>query len=53
MANIVMSKEVETELFDYWIAKCKPLNKRSRYGFIIEGQEETFIYRKKNNRVGK
>lgn len=25
--NIVMSKEVEIELFDYWIVKCKFLNK--------------------------
>ncbi|EGT3801211.1 glycoside hydrolase family 13 protein [Clostridioides difficile] len=45
--NIVMSKEVETELFDYWIAKCKPLNKRSRYGFIIEGQEEKLLFTEK------
>lgn len=42
-----MRKEVETEYFDHWIAEFKPPKKRSRYAFILEGEEETILYTEK------
>ncbi|MGL4911415.1 MAG: glycoside hydrolase family 13 protein, partial [Romboutsia sp.] len=45
--NIIMEKEAETKLFDYWIVKLKPLNKRSRYCFILENDSEKILYTEK------
>ena len=44
---IPMKKEVETELFDYWIAECKPENNRSRYCFVVEKEDEKLLYTEK------
>lgn len=41
---IPMKKEVETELFDYWIAEYEPENNRSRYCFIVEKEDEKLLY---------
>ena len=38
-----MRKECETKYFDHWIVYYKPLTKRSRYGFILYGDEETLL----------
>ena len=46
-SNIQMEKEAETELFDYWIAKLNPLNKRSRYCFIVQNDNEKLLYTEK------
>lgn len=42
-----MKKECETEYFDHWIAEYKPEMKRSRYAFILEGENETILYTEK------
>lgn len=42
-----MRKECETKYFDHWIVECKPLSKRSRYGFILYGDEETLLFTEK------
>lgn len=44
---IPMRKELETEYFDYWICEYKPENKRSRYCFVIEGEDEKLLYTEK------
>ena len=44
---IPMKKEVETELFDYWIAEYKPENNRSRYCFVVEKEDEKLLYTEK------
>src|SRR5699024_2116720 len=46
-SNIKMEKELETEYFDYFIAKYNPPTKRSRYSFIIEGKDEKLLYSEK------
>lgn len=42
-----MEKELETEYFDYFIAKYNPPTKRSRYSFIINGIDEKLLYTEK------
>ena len=42
-----MRKECETKYFDHWIVEYKPLTKRSRYAFILYGDEETFLFTEK------
>lgn len=42
--NFPMTKEGETEYFDYWIASYKPPKKRSRYAFILEGKGEKILF---------
>ena len=42
-----MRKECETKYFDHWIVEYKPLTKRSRYGFILYGDEETLLFTEK------
>ena len=44
---IKMKKEVETELFDYWFVEYNPKNKRSRYAFIVENEDEKLLYTEK------
>lgn len=44
---ISMKKEVETELFDYWIAEYKLENNRSRYCFVVEKEDEKLLYTEK------
>ena len=44
---IPMKKEVETELFDYWIAEYEPENNRSRYCFVVEKEDEKLLYTEK------
>ena len=46
-----MKKEVETEYFDYWIVEHKPQNKRSRYAFILQGENETLLFTEKRIHV--
>lgn len=41
--NVTMTKEVTTEYHDYWFATFKPSHKRSRYAFVLEGQEEKLL----------
>ncbi|GAA0086831.1 glycoside hydrolase family 13 protein [Clostridium sp. CTA-7] len=45
--SIEMRKEVETEYFDHWIAEHKPEKKRSRYAFILEGEDERILFTEK------
>lgn len=45
--DIKMEKELETEYFDYFIAKYNPPTKRSRYCFIIDGIDEKLLYTEK------
>lgn len=42
-----MKKECETEYFDHWIVEYKPEMKRSRYAFILDGENETILYTEK------
>lgn len=42
-----MKKEGETEYFDHWLVEYKPEKKRSRYGFILYGENETLLYTEK------
>ncbi len=46
--EILMEKEAESELFDHWIATVEPEFKRLRYAFIIENDDENFVYGEKN-----
>ncbi len=41
--DVKMTKEVETELFDYWFVSYKPPMKRSRYSFILETDSEKIL----------
>ncbi|MGL6104989.1 glycoside hydrolase family 13 protein [Romboutsia sp.] len=51
---IEMKKELETEYFDYWKAEYKTKTKRSRYAFVIEGENEKLLYTEKGiNILGK
>lgn len=45
--DIKMEKELETEYFDYFIAKYNPPTKRSRYCFIIDDIDEKLLYTEK------
>jgi len=38
--EIVMQKEASTDLFDFWFAEVKPPYRRSRYGFMIENDQQ-------------
>lgn len=49
--TVTMIKEVETEYFDHWIAEFNPPKKRSRYAFILEGEEETILFTEKRIHV--
>lgn len=42
-----MKKEGESTYFDHWIAEYRPLSKRSRYAFILEGEEEKILFSEK------
>ncbi|QAA34023.1 alpha-glycosidase [Clostridium manihotivorum] len=42
--NFEMTKEAETEYFDYWFAEYKPPYKRSRYAFILENDSERLLF---------
>lgn len=46
-SEITMEKELETEYFDYFIAKYNPPTKRSRYCFIVQGKNEKLLYTEK------
>lgn len=46
-ASFPMKKEVETEFFDHWIAEFTPPKKRSRYAFILEGENEKILFTEK------
>ncbi len=39
-----MKLEYSTELFDYWFISVKPQWKRIRYGFILQKENEEFLY---------
>lgn len=41
--NILMHKECETELFDYWLCEARPQFYRARYAFIIEGKDKQLL----------
>jgi len=41
--NIVMQKECETELFDYWFCEAHPQFYRARYAFILEGKDKQLL----------
>lgn len=45
--TIPMKKEVETELYEYWIAPFMNDTKRFRYAFIIEDQDEKILFGEK------
>jgi glycosidase len=45
--SIPMTKEVETELHEYWVANFSNATKRFRYAFIIEGLGERILYGEK------
>lgn len=42
--EVIMSKEVSTEYFDYYFAAVKPELKRSRYAFILEKGTEKLLF---------
>ncbi|ERJ12221.1 glycoside hydrolase family 13 protein [Haloplasma contractile] len=57
---IQMTKEVETDLYDYFITEYRPTKKRSRYAFVLENDDEEIVYGEKRievltdeNRLGK
>ncbi|WP_413702434.1 alpha amylase N-terminal ig-like domain-containing protein [Psychromonas sp. KJ10-10] len=41
--NILMQKECETELFDYWFCEARPQFYRARYAFILEGKDDELL----------
>tara|TARA_R110001583_G_scaffold125319_3_gene276897 strand:- start:24498 stop:26333 length:1836 start_codon:yes stop_codon:yes gene_type:complete len=41
--NILMEKECETELFDYWFCEARPQFYRARYAFILEGKDDELL----------
>lgn len=41
--NILMTKEAETEYFDYWFTEYKPKYRRSRYAFILKNEDELLL----------
>lgn len=45
--NVKMTKEVETEYFDYWFTEYKPKYRRARYAFIVENETEKLLYTEK------
>lgn len=45
--DVCMEKEAETEYFDHFIAKFNPKYKRSRYAFILEGEDEKVLFTEK------
>lgn len=49
--NVPMKKETETDLFDYWFVAYKPKQKRSRYAFIVENQQEKLLFGEKRIEV--
>lgn len=41
--NILMEKECDTELFDYWFCEARPQFYRARYAFILEGKDKQLL----------
>ncbi|PKG40454.1 glycoside hydrolase family 13 protein [Psychromonas sp. Urea-02u-13] len=41
--NMVMEKECETELFDYWFCEARPQFYRARYAFILESEDNELL----------
>lgn len=50
-SNLVMIKEAETELFDYFFVDYVPPKKRSRYAFILESGDEKYLFGEKRIEV--
>ncbi|OQO83992.1 alpha-glycosidase [Enterococcus casseliflavus] len=42
--QIPMKKEFSTELYDYWFTEVEPYELKARYGFLVEDEQEQFIY---------
>lgn len=49
--NYLMTKELETDYFDYWFCEYIPPKKRSRYAFILENEEEKILVGEKRIEV--
>jgi cyclomaltodextrinase len=41
--NILMYKECETELFDYWFCEARPAFYRARYAFMLESKDNELL----------
>ena len=41
--NVLMEKECETDLFDYWFCESRPPFYRARYAFILEGKDNELL----------